>query len=108
LFPEKFEEELMRLTASMVLAASFAVLSARPLSAEAATDRALTATGTIRTVQASARTLVVSLADGGEARFVWNDETKITGVLAPGAKVTIRYVAGDSGHLALQITVPRS
>jgi hypothetical protein len=98
----------MRLTSRIVLVASLAVLSARLLPAEAAADKALTATGTIRTVQASARTLVVRLADGGEARFVWNDETKITGVLAPGAKVTIRYVAGDAGHLALQITVPRS
>ena len=74
----------------------------------AATDKALTAAGTIRRVQASARTLVVALADGGESTFVWNDETKITGVLAPGARVTIRYVPGDGGHVALQITVPRS
>jgi ABC-type amino acid transport substrate-binding protein len=102
----KFEEETMRSTVSIVLAASLAVLSAGTLSAAA--DKALTATGTIRTVQASSRTLVVALADGGEARFTWNDETKITGVLAPGAKVTIRYVPGDGGHVALQITVPRS
>ena len=75
----------------------------------AATDKALTATGTIRRVQASTRTLVVALADGGESTFVWNDETKITGVLAPGAKVTLRYVTGtDGANLALQITIPRS
>ena len=101
----------MRSIVSIVLAASFAVLSAGPFSktASAATaDKALTATGTIRSVQASARTFVVALADGGEARFVWNDETKITGVLAPGAKVTIRYVPGDGGNVALQVTVPRS
>jgi hypothetical protein len=98
----------MRKTASIVLATALAVLSAVRLPAEA-TDKALTAAGTIRTVQASARTLVVALGDGGEARFVWNDDTKITGVLAPGAKVTIRYVpGGDGGNLALQITVPRS
>ena len=98
----------MRKTASITLLAAFAVLSAVPVRAEA-TDKALTVTGTIRTVQASARALVVALADGGEAKFVWNDETKITGVLAPGAKVTIRYVAaGSGGNLALQITVPRS
>ena len=41
--------------------------------------------------------------------FVWNDETKISGVLSPGAKVTIRYVtATTGGNLALQITVPRA
>ena len=101
----------MRSIVSIVLAASFAVLSTGPFSetvSAATADKALTATGTIRTVQASARALVVALADGGEARFVWNDETKITGVLAPGARVTIRYVPGDGGHVALQITVPRS
>ena len=105
----------MRSIVSILLAASLAVLSTGPLlAAGAATvsaataDKALTATGTIRTVQASGRSLVVALADGGEARFVWNDDTKITGVLAPGAKVTIRYVPGDGGHVALQITVPRS
>ena len=97
----------MRSSVSIVLAAALTVLSVGPMSAATA-DKALTATGTIRTVQASARTLVVALADGGEARFVWNDETKITGVLCPGAKVTIRYVPGDGGHVALQITVPRS
>jgi hypothetical protein len=98
----------MRKTASIVLVAALAVLSAVRLRAEA-TDKALTATGTIRTVQATARTLVVALADGGEAKFVWNDETRITGVLSPGAKVTIRYVSPPSGeNLALQITVPRS
>jgi hypothetical protein len=98
----------MRKTASIVLVAALAVLSTVRLRAEA-TDKALMATGTIRTVQATARTVVVALADGGEAKFVWNDETKITGVLAPGARVTIRYVnAASGGNLALQITVPRS
>lgn len=97
----------MRKTASIVLVAALAVLSAVRLPAEA-TDKALMTTGTIRTVQASARTLVVALTDGGEGKFVWNDETKITGVLSPGARVTIRYVTSGGGNLALQITVPRS
>jgi flavin-dependent dehydrogenase len=90
--------------AVFVLVASFAAATL-----PAATDKALAAAGTIRRVQASARTLVVALADGGESTFVWNDETKITGVLAPGAKVTLRYVIGaDGANLALQITIPRS
>ncbi len=98
----------MRKAASIVVVAALAVLAAVPLQAEA-TDKALSAAGTVRSVQASARTVVVALADGGEATFVWNDDTKITGVLAPGAKVTIRYVtAGSGGNLALQITVPRA
>jgi hypothetical protein len=99
----------MRKVASIVLVAALAVLAADPLRSEAA-DKALTAVGTVRSVQASARTVVVVLAEGGApATFVWNDDTKITGVLAPGAKVTIRYVpGGTAGNLALQITVPRS
>lgn len=99
----------MRKVASIVFAAVLAALAADRLRAEA-TDKALTATGTVRSVQASARTVVVVLAEGGApATFVWNDDTKISGVLAPGAKVTIRYVTGGSGgNLALQITVPRN
>jgi hypothetical protein len=70
---------------------------------------AATATGTITAVKASERTVTVKLADGGEGRFVWNADTRITGVLTPGARVTIRYVAGDGGaNQALQITVARN
>jgi ABC-type amino acid transport substrate-binding protein len=98
----------MRKTASIVLAVCLTVLATASRPSEAA-DKALTATGTIRTVQASSRTVVVALSDGGEARFSWNDDTKITGVLAPGAKITVRYVPGSGGeNVALQITVPRS
>jgi hypothetical protein len=97
----------MRKTAALVVFAA-ALATAPSLQAEA-TDKALTAVGTVRRVQATARTLVVALSDGGEATFVWNDDTKITGVLAPGAKVTIRYTTGANGaNLALQITVPRA
>jgi hypothetical protein len=74
-----------------------------------APDRALAATGTIAKLQSSERTLMVTLADGSEARFLWNADTKINGVLAPGAKVTIRYQAGADGkNLAQQISVSRS
>ncbi len=72
-------------------------------------DKALTATGTISRLQATARTVVVALSDGGEATFVWNADTKIGGVLTPGARVTVRYVTGaNGGNLALQITVARN
>ena len=101
----------MRKTASIVLSVCLTVLAALAGSTPSAegSDKALTATGTIRTVQASSRTVVVALSDGGEARFSWNDDTKITGVLAPGARITVRYVLGSGGeNVALQITVPRS
>ncbi len=97
---------MKRFIAFALLAAAI-VLAAAPVRAEA--DRALTASGTVSRLQASARTVVVALADGGEATFVWNADTKISGVLTPGARVTVRYVTGDNGgNLALQITVARS
>ena len=85
-----------------------AVLAAAPLPATQS-DRSLTASGTIVKVQASERTFTVNLSDGSEARFVWSSDTRISGVLAPGAKVTIRYeVAGDGRNVAQQISVSRS
>jgi hypothetical protein len=77
--------------------------------AGAPADRSLSATGTIAKIQSSERAVTVKLADGSEARFVWNADTKISGVLAPGAKVTIRYEVGADGrNLAQQISVARS
>lgn len=82
---------------------------AAPWALLAEADKALTATGTIARLQATSRTVVVALTEGGEATFVWNADTKISGVLTPGARVTVRYVTGDNGgNLALQITVARS
>ena len=74
-------------------------------------DKTQTAAGTVARVQSTTRTVVVALADGGEATFTWNADTRITGVLTPGVRVTVRYVAGSgdgTGNLALQITVARS
>jgi len=72
-------------------------------------DRAQTATGTVSKIQASERAVTVRAADGSETRFVWNADTKISGVLAPGARVTIRYeVASDGRNLAQQISVARN
>ena len=40
-------------------------------------------------------------------KFVWNNETRINGVLAPEAKVTVRYAAQAEGdaYKAYQISV---
>ena len=73
-----------------------------------AADRTLTAGGTVTKIDAKSRTIVVAVADGPETTFGWTDETKISGTLAPGARVTIRYSAGGDGkNLALQISVSR-
>ena len=75
----------------------------------AAPDRALTAAGTIAKLQSSERALTVTLPDGGEARFLWNADTKINGVLSPGAKVTIRYeISADGKNVAQQISVSKN
>jgi len=75
---------------------------------EAEGGGAVTVTGTVSTVKASERTVTIKLADGGEALYVWSPDTRITGVLTPGARVTIRYVADGNQNRALQITVSRS
>ena len=96
------------MTRRSMMVVLFCLAGAAILSAAAA-DRSLTATGTIAKLQSSERTLLVTLADGSEARFLWNADTKINGVLAPGAKVTIRYEAdADGKNLARQIRVSRS
>ena len=96
------------MTRRSMLIVLFCLAGAAALAAAAA-DRSLTATGTIAKLRSSERTLMVTLEDGSEARFLWNADTKINGVLAPGAKVTIRYEAGADGrNLARQISVSRS
>ena len=91
------------LAVSLLFALSLAAAYAAPA------EPARTVTGTVARVQASARTVAVTLPDGGEAVFVWNDETKISGTLTPGAKVTIRYTPGTGAtNLAQQITVARA
>jgi len=41
-------------------------------------------------------------------KFLWNDQTRINGVLAQGAGVTVRYAAQSDGqNLAFQISVGR-
>ena len=72
-------------------------------------DRSLTASGTISKIQAAERSFTVALSDGTQARFVWSADTQISGVLSPGARVTIRYeVAADGRNVAQQISVART
>ena len=71
-------------------------------------DKSRTLTGTVAKIQASERALEVTVADGTQERLLWNADTKISGILTPGARVTVRYVVGADGkNLALQITVAR-
>jgi YD repeat-containing protein len=77
--------------------------------AGAGNEKTSTATGNVAKVNAAERTLTVTLADGSETRFLWTADTKISGTLAPGAKVTIRYTTlSDGQNLAHQISVSRN
>ena len=87
------------------LAAVFAAAS----TLAAPTDRSLTASGTVDRIQSSDRAFTVVLPDGSQTRFVWSSDTRFSGVLMPGARVTIRYdVTGDGRNVAQQISVARS
>ena len=93
----------------MIAAASLAAALGLATALAAPSEPARTATGTIVRVQATQRSVVVAVSGGPEMAFVWNAETKIIGVLQPGARVTIRYAAEPDGkNLAQQITVARS
>ncbi len=72
-----------------------------------AADRSQTASGTVSRLDAERQTLVVKVGSE-EITFVWNSETRINGVLAPGARVTVRYAPqADGRNLAYQISVGR-
>jgi len=88
------------------LAAAVAILASSGAPAAAA-DRTQTASGTISRLDAPHQTLVVKVGDE-EVKFVWNADTRINGVLSPGARVTVRYAAQPDGqNLAFQISVGR-
>jgi hypothetical protein len=81
------------------------VLAAASARISAAADRSQTVSGTISKLDAAHQTLVVKVGSDDQT-FVWNEETRINGVLTPGAKVTVRYGAQSDGrNLAYQISV---
>ena len=89
---------------ALALVLALAIAAAAGLAA----DRTLTASGTIVKIDAKTRTVVVAVTDGPETTFGWSADTKISGTLSPGARVTVRYTPGDDGkNLALQISVSR-
>ena len=83
------------------------VLLAGPLPARDP-DRAQTVTGTVAKIEAAERAVTVTLSDGTKQRFYWTNDTKFSGVLAPEARITIRYAVSPEGkNLAQQISVSR-
>lgn len=98
-----------KIKATLLFAATLALVFAIASDVGNAAEKTLTAAGTVSRLDAAERTVVVAVTDGAETRFVWTADTKINGTLAPGAKVTIRYTTlPDGQHLAHQISVARS
>ena len=94
----------MRAAARTVLIATTLALAA---AASPGADKTQTASGTIARIDAARQTLVVRVGTQ-ETSFLWNADTKINGVLAPEARVTIRYAPqADGQNLAYQISVGR-
>jgi len=90
------------------VALGLAAACAAAVAAGTPADRSLTVSGTVSRVQSSERSFSVTLSDGSEARFVWSSDTRFSGVLSPGARVTIRYdVSADGRNVAQQISVAR-
>jgi len=86
----------LAIAAALLFAANAALFAA---------DRNQTASGTISRLDSERQTLVVKVGSE-EVTFVWNSETRINGVLAPGARVTVRYaMQSDGRNLAFQISV---
>ena len=82
---------------ALLLAASTFVL--------AAPDRPETLTGTIARLDAARQTMVVKSGED-EKTIVWTADTRINGVLSPGARVTVRFAAKAGGeNVAFQISV---
>ncbi len=99
----------MRRLSTIAAASIFAALVGSARLGATQADRSLTASGTISKIQAAERSFTVVLADGTPARFVWSADTRFSGVLSPGARVTIRYeIAADGRNVAQQISVARS
>ena len=85
--------------------ALLAVLAPASAGPAAAADRSQTVSGTISRLDAEHQTIVVKVGSD-ELTLVWNEETRINGVLTPGAKVTVRYGSQPDGrNLAYQISV---
>ena len=87
---------------ALALLGTFVVAADSVLSAA---DRTQTVGGTISRLDSARQTLDVKVGEQ-EVTFVWNEDTRINGVLSPGARVTVRYAVQSGGeNLAYQISV---
>ncbi|HKB69638.1 MAG TPA: hypothetical protein VKH46_02270 [Thermoanaerobaculia bacterium] len=77
-------------------ALSALLFAAVPLVAAAA-EKTVTANGVVESYSAVEHAFSVKTDTGATVRFVWTKETKFNGVVANGARVTVRYTPQPGG-----------
>lgn len=63
----------------------------------AAAEKTLTVSGVVEGYSAAARSFSVKTDAGESVALVWTKETKFNGVVANGARVTVRYTPQSGG-----------
>lgn len=72
------------------------LFAAVPLVAAAA-EKTVTANGVVESYSAVDHAFSVKTETGASVRFVWTKDTKFNGVVASGARVTVRYTPQPDG-----------
>ena len=100
-FPEKEKNAVInRWPAAIVL-----TLAAVPALAATA-EKTQMLTGIVQSYSASERRFVVKDESGRDVPFAWTKDTKFNGVVATGAKVTVRYTPqADGPNLAQTVGI---
>ena len=98
---------VLALTAVLVLAATAIALpqdASKPAdNPSAAQSKSIR--GTVSSVDNSAKSFVVKDANGTETTVFWNDSTRLSGELAPGAAVVLQTSMQDGKTVATAIQV---
>jgi hypothetical protein len=89
---------------ALFLALALALAAAAPALAE---DRFETVSGSVTAFSAARHEIAIRDDAGADRRFSWSKETKFNGVVAEGARVSVRYShsAGAKPGDALSISV---
>jgi hypothetical protein len=80
----------------MAAACAFALLATAG-GGLAATEKTSNAAGVVTEYSAESRTFSLRAEKGETLTFTWTNETKFNGVVARGAKVTVRYTTSPEG-----------
>ncbi len=78
-------------------AIAFIVTLAAAAGASAASEKNLTVTGVVRSYSAVSHAFTVRSDSGESVSLVWTKETKFNGVVAQGARVTVRFTPQSGG-----------